>query len=89
MEEEPSSSEVIGVVAFWVMVAVREPRGLVAALWEIFLAKEFGAVSRNRLRGSGTGFVVRVSWLRGMEISASDLGVAKMRACSGNRPSEV
>jgi hypothetical protein len=76
-KEEPSSS-VIGAVAFWVM-----------ALWEIFLAKDFGAVRRNRLRGSGTGFVERASWPRGMEISASDLGAAKTRACSGSRPSEA
>ena len=71
------------------MAALREPKGLVGVLWEIFLVKDFRAVSRIRPRGSGTGFVARASWLRGMEISISDSGVAKMRACSGNRPSEA
>ena len=80
-KEEPSSS-VVGAVAFWVMA-------LLEGLWEIFLAKDFGAVRRNRLRGSGTGFAARASWPRGMEISASDLGAAKTRACSGSRPSEA
>lgn len=75
--------------ASWGTAASREPTGLVEVLWEILLVRDFRAVSRIRPKGSGTGFVEKASWLRGMEISVSDLGAAKMRACSENRRSEV